>query len=73
MSKAISEEVLDQIMSLARSYPKDQGITVEALMSSHGFTDSGQVHAALDELERRGLLASRPLIYYTGPDEGTKQ
>ena len=66
MSTAISEDVLNRIMSIARSYPKGEGITVEALMSEHGFTDSGLVHAALNELEKRGELTARPLFFYTG-------
>jgi hypothetical protein len=66
MSTAIREDDLNRILSIARSYPKGEGITVEALMSEYGFTDSNLVHAALKELEKRGQLTARPLFYYTG-------
>ena len=62
MSTVISEDVLNRILSIARAYPENEGITVEALMSEHGFTDSNLVHAALSELERRGQLTARPLF-----------
>ena len=58
----LTQEVLDKILDIAKSYPKDRGVTVEALMT-HGFTDSQFVHAALTELEKQGKLAGFPLFY----------
>jgi len=66
MSTVISEDVLNRILSIARSHPKGKGITVEALMDKHGFTDSNVVHAALNELVKRGQITPRQLFYYTG-------
>ena len=66
MNIPVDEEMLNRIMSIARSYPKHEGVTVEALMDKYGFTDSALVHAALGELEKRGQLVARPLFYYTG-------
>jgi len=66
MSTIISEDVLNRIMSIVRTYPKGEGITVEALMDKHGFTDSSLVNAALNELQKRGELAAQPLFFYTG-------
>ena len=59
----LTQEVLDKILDIAKSYPKDRGVTVEALTSTHGFTDSQLVHAALNELEKQGKLAGFPLFY----------
>ena len=65
---SVSQEVLDKIFAIAQTYPKHEGVTVEALMSEHGFTDSTLVHAALNELQRQGKLVGRPLFHYTGDE-----
>jgi hypothetical protein len=62
-------EFLEEIYSIAQTYPKNEGVTVEGLMSQHGFTDSNMIHAALEELERQGRLTARPMFAYTGEDE----
>jgi len=69
MEPSISQEVLDKIFSIAQTYPKHEGVTVEALMSEHGFTDSNLVHAALNELQRQGKIVGRPLFPYAGEDQ----
>lgn len=59
----VTQELLDKILIIAESYPKGEGVTIEDLMSEHGFSDSNMVNAALDELERQGKLTARPLFY----------
>jgi hypothetical protein len=65
---SVSQEVLDKIFAIAQTYPPHEGVTVEVLMSEHGFTDSNLVYVALNELQRQGKLVGRPLFYYTGDE-----